>query len=45
MRTRVLYIVLNIYHVIIDGLFDSVPILLAFMALSFGNGEKEVGSV
>ncbi len=39
------YILLNAYHVLIDGLFDSVPILLAFMAVYFGYGEKEVGFV
>lgn len=37
--------VLNSYHILIDGLFDSVPVLLAFMALSFGAGEKAVGLI
>lgn len=36
---------LNIIHVIVDGLFDSVPILLSFMVLSFGAGEKEAGVI
>lgn len=36
---------LNIFHVIVDGLFDSVPILLSFMILSFGAGEKEAGLI
>ena len=45
MISRARYVLLNVYHVLIDGLFDAVPILLAFMALSFGNGEKEVGLI
>lgn len=48
MLSRARYILLNFYHILIDGLFDSVPVLLAFMALSFGSGdsgEKEVGLV
>lgn len=45
MITRARYAVLNAYHILIDGLFDSVPILLAFMALSFGAGEEAVGLI
>lgn len=36
---------LNTIHVAVDGLFDSVPILLSFMVVSFGAGEKEAGVV
>ena len=36
---------LNTYHVLVDGLYDSVPVLLAFVVLAFGAGEKMVGSV
>ena len=45
MLSRVRYILINVYHVLIDGLFDSIPILLAFMALSFGTGEAAVGLI
>ena len=36
---------LNIFHVLIDGLLDSVPLLLSFMAIAWGSGEKEVGLI
>jgi len=36
---------LNSFHVVNDGLYDSVPILLAFMFIAFGAGEREVGIV
>ena len=36
---------LNIFHVLIDGLFESVPLLLSFMAIAWGGGEKEVGLI
>jgi len=36
---------LNAFHVVNDGLYDSVPILLAFMFITFGAGEREVGIV
>jgi len=36
---------LNAFHVVNDGLYDSVPILLAFMSIAFGAGEREVGIV
>lgn len=45
MIPRARYILLNACHILIDGLFDSVPILLAFMALSFEAGEKAVGLI
>jgi len=45
MIPRARYILINAYHILIDGLFDSVPILLAFMALSFGAGEQAVGMI
>jgi len=36
---------LNAFHVVNDGLYDSVPILLSFMFIAFGAGEREVGIV
>ena len=36
---------LNLYHILIDGLFDSVPVVLAFMALALGSGGTDVGLV
>lgn len=36
---------LNASHIIIDGLFDSVPILLSFIVISLGAGEKETGII
>ncbi len=45
MLSRARYILLNAYHILIDGLFDAVPILLAFMVLSFGAGEEAVGLI
>lgn len=39
------YFLLNIFHIIIDGLYESVPLLLSFMSISFGFGEKEVGLI
>lgn len=38
-------IVLNFYHVINDGLFDSIPVLLTFIILSLSGGEKEIGTI
>lgn len=38
-------LLLNMSHIIIDGLFESVPILLSFMVISFGAGEKETGII
>lgn len=37
--------VLNTSHVIIDGLFESIPILLSFMVIAFGASEKETGMI
>lgn len=34
---------LNSSHAIIDGLFDSIPILLSFIIVSLGAGEREAG--
>lgn len=34
---------LQIFHVIVDGLYDSVPILLSFMIVAFGAQEKDAG--
>ena len=45
MLSRARYILLNAYHILIDGLFDAVPILLAFMVISFGEGEKAMGLI
>jgi len=36
---------LNTSHIIIDGLFESVPILLSFMIITFGASEKETGVI
>ena len=39
------YILLNLYHILVDGLFDTVPFVLSFMALAYGSGETDVGLV
>ncbi|HWQ61606.1 MAG TPA: MFS transporter [Negativicutes bacterium] len=39
------HFLLNTIHVVVDGLYDSVPILLSFMVFSFGAGEKEAGGI
>lgn len=39
------YILINAYHILIDGLFDSVPVILAFMVLTFGSNEAAVGLI
>lgn len=36
---------LNAVHIFVDGLFDSVPVLLSFMIVSFGAGEKDAGVI
>ena len=36
---------INILHIALDGLTDTVPVLLAFIALDFGMGAKEAGAV
>lgn len=36
---------LQIFHVIVDGLHDSVPILLSFMVFAFGAQEKDAGVI
>lgn len=36
---------LNASHIIIDGLFDSMPMLLSFMIVSFNANEKEAGVI
>lgn len=38
-------IVLNGYHILMDGLFDSFPIVLSFIVIGFGASEKAVGSM
>ena len=43
MMTRARFIMLNLYHILVDGLFDTVPVILSFMALAYGSGETEVG--
>lgn len=45
MISRARYILLNVYHILIDGLFDSIPVLLAFMILSFDEKEAAVGLI
>ncbi len=39
------FIMLNMYHILVDGLFDTVPVILSFMALAYGSGETEVGLI
>ena len=39
------YVLLNAYHSMNDGFFDAVPVLLTFVALAYGLGEKEIGMV
>lgn len=36
---------LQFFHVLVDGLYDSVPILLSFMILAFGAQEKDAGVI
>ena len=36
---------LQAFHVIVDGLYDSVPILLSFMIVAFGAQEKDAGVI
>lgn len=36
---------LQVFHVIVDGLYDSVPVLLSFMILAFGAEEKDAGVI
>ena len=36
---------LQIFHVIVDGLYDSVPILLSFMIVAYGAQEKDAGVI
>ena len=45
MMTRARFIMLNLYHILGDGLFDTVPVILSFMALACGSGETEVGLI
>ena len=45
MIPRSRYILINAYHILIDGLFDSVPVLLAFMVLTFNSSEAAVGFI
>lgn len=39
------YVLLNAYHIMNDGFFDAVPVLLTFVALAYGLGKKEIGMV
>lgn len=45
MLSRKNFALLNIYHSINDGFFDAIPVLLTFVVLAYGLGEKEVGAV
>ena len=45
MMTRARFIMLNLYHILVDGLFDTVPVILSFMALAYGSAETEVGLI
>lgn len=39
------YLLLNAFHVVVDGLRDSIPIVLAFIVLVFGADEKAMGLI
>lgn len=45
MISRMQFFLLNIFHIIVDGLFDSIPILLTFMIVGFGGDEKQIGII
>lgn len=45
MLSKKKFALLNIYHSINDGFFDAIPVLLTFVVLAYGLGEKEVGAV
>lgn len=45
MLSKKKYALLNVYHIMNDGFFDAVPVLLTFVALAYGLGEKEIGMV
>lgn len=45
MMSRAQFFLLNIFHIIVDGLFDSIPILLTFMIVQFGGDEKQIGII
>lgn len=38
-------LLLNTSHILIDGLYESIPLLLSFMVISFGSSEKETGII
>lgn len=39
------YFILNLCHIMNDGFFDAIPVLLTFVVLAYGLGEKEIGIV
>lgn len=39
MLSKKKYALLNIYHIMNDGFFDAVPVLLTFVARAYGLGE------
>lgn len=43
--TRIQFLFLNLYHITIDGLYDSVPILLTFIIVYFGGHERQIGYI
>lgn len=45
MIDRKKYFLLNFYHSMNDGFFDSIPVLLSFVVLLYGYGEKEIGTI
>lgn len=45
MLSKKKYFLLNIYHIMNDGFFDAIPVLLTFVVLAYGLGEKEIGLV
>lgn len=45
MLSKKKYFILNLYHIMNDGFFDAIPVLLTFVVLAYGLGEKEIGIV
>lgn len=39
------YFLLNFYHSMNDGFFASIPVILSFIVLLYGYGEKEIGII
>ena len=43
--TKKYFFLLNAYHILVDGLYDSIPILLTFIVIHFGGDEKQIGYI